>query len=95
MCKWGTNVELRVPIQAELSHTGRERWAIKKIDACIAPIVDALNKGGVLTTACCCGHGKANGEIHLQDGRVLTIHAPNKKVKFRTPQGAGYLPESK
>jgi hypothetical protein len=75
MCKWGTNVELRVPIQAELSHTGRERWAIKKIDACIAPIVDALNKGGVLTTACCCGHGKANGEIHLQDGpEVIRRH---------------------
>jgi len=81
MCKWGTNVKLRVLIPANLSHTGKARWSTKKIDACIAPIVDALNKGGVLTDSCCCRHGKANGEIHLQDGRVLTIHTPNKKGK--------------
>jgi len=77
MCKWGTNIELRVPISEELSHTGKARWATKEIDACIAPIVYALNKGGVLTKGCCCGHGKEDGSIQLQDGRVLTIHTPD------------------
>ena len=83
MCKWGTEVELRVPIPANLSHTGKRRWGVRKIDACIAPIVDALNKGGVLTDGCCCGHGKADGNIHLQDGRVLTILLPMSLPEVR------------
>jgi hypothetical protein len=79
MCHWGTTIKLRVPIPGNLSYTGQPRWAIKKIDACIAPIVDALNKGGVLTAACCCGHGKMDGNIHLQDGRILTISCVIKR----------------
>lgn len=73
MCEWGTEVQLLVPMPAELSHTGEFRWAIKGIDACIAPIVQALNDAGIYTANCCCGHGKAEGTIFLHDGRVLRI----------------------
>jgi len=86
MCKWGTNVEVRVPILAELSHTRKARWEVKEIDACIVKIVTALNKGGVLTTVCCCGHEKVDGTIYLQDGRVLTIHTPEKGDGHSSPQ---------
>ena len=73
MCEWGTEVELFVLIPAQLSHTGELRWDKKKIDACIAPIVDALNNAGIYTASSCCGHGKGDGEILLHDGRELII----------------------
>ena len=73
MCKWGTDEEVRVFIPAELSHTGEDRFDIKKIDKCIAPIVSALVEAGIYTTQSCCGHGKADGSIMLQDGRELVI----------------------
>ena len=73
MCKWGTYIELSVPIPAELSCTGKAYWKVKPIDSCIAPIVKALNEGGVYTASSCCGHGKGDGEIILQDGRKLVI----------------------
>lgn len=73
MCQWGNSILLLVPIPPDLSYTGRARWAVKPIDACIAPIIQALNDAGILTAASCCGHGKADGEIWLQDGRKLIV----------------------
>ena len=73
MCKWGTDVVLRVPIPAYLSHTGEFRWDDKGIDACIAPLVQALNNAGIYTANSCCGHGKHPGQIVLHDGRVLIV----------------------
>lgn len=73
MCKWGTDELCLVPMPAELSHTGEFRWAIKGVDACIAPIINALNAAGIYTANCCCGHGKAPGWIALHDGRELWI----------------------
>jgi hypothetical protein len=43
------------------------------VDACIAPIVAALNRAGIRTVASCCGHGGREGEIALADGRWLTV----------------------
>ena len=45
----------------------------RDIDLCIAPIVRALNEGGVATVASCCGHGRMDGTIVLADGRELVI----------------------
>jgi len=73
MCGWGDEITLRVPIPSELSATGKFRWVDKPVDRCIAPIVQALNDAGIYTSGCCCGHGKNNGSIILQDGRVLII----------------------
>lgn len=73
MCEWGNDVLVLVRIPPHLSHTGHPRYEDKGIDACIAPLVDALNRGGILTTQSCCGHGKGPGTIDLADGRTLTI----------------------
>lgn len=43
------------------------------VDWCIHRIVAALNAGGVITEASCCGHGETDGRIDLEDGRVLMI----------------------
>lgn len=73
MCKHGTDVLLEVIIPAGLSYTGKARKKIVGIDACIAPLVKALNNAGFTTVASCCGHGKRPGNIALADGRELII----------------------
>ena len=61
MCKHGKTVEMEL---------GGRMWSI---DACIAPLVQGLNQGGIKTVASCCGHGKIHGLVSLQDGRELVI----------------------
>ena len=46
---------------------------IRGIDFCIADIVAALNAANITTIASCCGHGVMDGDIRLEDGRVLTV----------------------
>ena len=74
MCEPGNTKSIVVIVPADLSHTGKARFKLADIDECIAPIVRALNNAGILTRGCCCGHGRENGSILLQDGRMLEIH---------------------
>lgn len=73
MCEVGNETLLQVPIPAEISRTGKFRWAWKGIDTCIAPIVEALNNAGFYTANSCCGHGKEGGTILLHDGRIIHL----------------------
>jgi hypothetical protein len=73
MCKWGTHTMVCVRIPADLSCSGRAKWKRMRIDSCIADIVEALQKGGINMRGSCCGHGKGDGSIELDDGRVLVI----------------------
>jgi len=76
MCK-GSNladatlVKLKIP--ADLSSHGESYIGYRWIDSCIAPIVKALQEGGIDMRSSCCGHGKGDGKILLQDGRRLII----------------------
>lgn len=78
MCKHGETKLCYVPIEAEDSHTGKFRWDWKAVDSCIADLVDTLNKYGILTRSCCCGHGKSKGTIILHSG--TTIDLPDNMV---------------
>ena len=51
-------------------------------DPCLAPIVKALNEGGVATVASCCGHGQRLGSITLADARWLVL-APDEEMAER------------
>lgn len=73
MCKQGDTVLVNVKIPADLSCKGKAFWKKVKIDRCIAPIVKALQEGGIDMRGSCCGHGKFPGTVHLQDGRLLLI----------------------
>jgi hypothetical protein len=44
-----------------------------EVDSCLAPLVAALNDGGIPTRGCCCGHGVHNGHVELVDGRLLIV----------------------
>jgi hypothetical protein len=76
MCKPNNNEIVRVKIPADLSHKKKAYYRNMPVDKCIAPIVRALQKGGIDMRFSCCGHGGADGEIHLQDGRILIINQP-------------------
>lgn len=67
-------VSVYVKIPADLSCTEQEKWRFAQIDACVAPIVAALQAAGIDMRGSCCGHGERPGEIVLQDGRKLQIH---------------------
>ena len=71
MCNSTTLVHVKIP--ADLSCNGKEKWKMCKIDSCISGIVNALQVGGIDMRSSCCGHGKVEGFIALQDGRGLLI----------------------
>ena len=73
MCNWGDTIDLKVSMPPYLSSTGRWKKKVVGIDKCIYRLVKALNTAGIKTTNSCCGHGKADGQIFLHDGRVLVI----------------------
>lgn len=77
MCKSQAPVRIKIP--EDLSHTGKARMKTTLIDSCIAPIVNALQLAGIDMRASCCGHGKTNGRIDLQDGRILEIKRRREK----------------
>ena len=79
MCEWNTTKPVEVTIPADLSYTGETRRDIKLIDYCIAPLVSALDKAGIVMRSSCCGHGKGPGEIVLQDGRRLIIETGEER----------------
>ena len=45
------------------------------VDYCIADIIAALNAANIPTVASCCGHGKMEASILLEDGRHLRFEA--------------------
>lgn len=84
MCQWGKDVRCWVKIPADFSYTGQERWDWKPIDECISGIVNALNNAGIITEGSCCGHGKEDGNIFLEDGRMLIVRTiPNEIMAQR------------
>lgn len=73
MCKHGDTVNVELLTVARCSHTGRDFRRVWPVDRCIAKIVESLDRGGVRMLGSCCGHGKGDGQILLEDGRILRI----------------------
>jgi len=68
MCEKGKEIKVTL---AQPDYRG---CSVASVDECIAPLVAALNDGGIETEAAsCCGHGKTRGSIVLKDGRELVI----------------------
>lgn len=55
MCKWGTDREVTI-----------ERRVT--VDSCIADYIIALNRQGIVTTGCCCGHGSGRASATIMPG---------------------------
>ena len=67
---------------------------VQCIDWCIHQIVAALNAGGVRTVASCCGHDKMDGNIILEDGRVLIIRNMKADLKAEEARAETTLDKS-
>lgn len=61
MCKWGTDRLIYVIRHANPDVP--DGWHPVYVDACIAGYVQRMNDQGIITTACCCGHGKGPGSV--------------------------------
>ncbi len=83
MCKWGNTKSVKVKISDDLSFTKSKRWSVKKIDFCIVPIVEALQNADIYMRGSCCGHGKTEGVIDLQDGRILLVLNKKQAKRYR------------
>lgn len=89
MCEHGHVRGVQVFVPEDLSCTGFARFKFAQVDECIAPIVQALQQAGINMRGSCCGHGKDEGDIHLQDGRVLLIlskEVGDAYMKYRTKE---------
>lgn len=80
MCKWhgGTyagNVRVR------LAHRRSDNVQIVFVDACIQPLVQAINDAGFQTINSCCGHGQRPGWIALEDGRHVLIAKDHAEMR--------------
>ena len=71
MCDHSPNREAAMVVIAEPAPDTRR--GVVWCDPCLAPLVRALNEGGINTVASCCGHGRRPGNIALADGRELVI----------------------
>ena len=79
MCKKGLTTWVWVHV---LAIGGDGPPGICQIDQCIAPIVAALNDGGIATAYSCCGHGESAPFIRLADGRTLAIVDDLSELQF-------------
>lgn len=73
-CPCRETIPVMLHVDADLSCTGKEKWREWGIDACIAPVVSALQKAGVNMRGSCCGHGKGPAEIMLSGGGSINFY---------------------
>ena len=71
MCKWGTDTKVKL-CETRYNSVGKP-YDVVFVDKCISGIIQALNDAGIMTIASCCGHGKIDGSIILEDGRELVV----------------------
>jgi len=90
MCNEQTLVYVKIP--ADLSSTRKEKWKNAQIDKCIAPIVKALQDANIDMRGSCCGHGKREGNIYLEDGRGILILSEKDYEKYLTNVNKNSLP---
>jgi len=88
MCDRKTPV--RVRIQPDLDVAGRGKWETVLIDACIAPIVRALQAAHIDMRGSCCGHDDSEGYIYLADGRALLV-LPREQADWYFKEGIPLL----
>jgi hypothetical protein len=50
------------------------------VDKCLAPIIQALNDGGIITSISCCGHGDG-------DGAIMTYYKEQYRLLIVCPEG--------
>ena len=73
MCQSGDYELVEVTIPADLSCTGESYRKKMQIDKCLAPLIRAMDRRGIATRGCCCGHGERPGSIMMGDGTEIAL----------------------
>ena len=83
-----------------IKDAGKQKAIVRKVDDCLSMLIGILNRNGIETLACCCGHGeypmsivaKIHGfPVELFSGRRI----PRKRKFYRkNPEGYYYIPEA-
>lgn len=71
MCQWGTTVTIYVIRRNNPDIP--DGWHPKGVDACIADYVQRMNEQGIVTTGCCCGHGKSPAWVTVDIGSLIQM----------------------
>lgn len=87
MCEKGDTVTMVLPSRPFSDPFGRHLEY--SIDRCIAPLVAALNQGGIATSSCCCGHGDGPGYVFLGNGRALVVAENRAEFDLLTAARSG------
>ena len=87
MCQRREEARVRVKICPDLACSGKAHWKYAMIDWCVAPLVRALQRGGIDMHSSCCGHGRTTGSIDLHDGRSLLILERPYVLRFNAKAG--------
>ena len=66
MCKWGTRSKVSVIRRANPSI--KDGWHEIYVDSCLKSLIQEMNNHGIVTTNCCCGHGKGKGSVLIERG---------------------------
>ncbi|WP_121605408.1 hypothetical protein [Virgibacillus sp. Bac332] len=89
MCKHGTEKYVTV----------NDKKKAVPIDACIANEIEYLNKQGIITLGCCCGHGKSGQVVTIDNGvrnkwreQVQPPHTLLKEESVDLARNLGYSP---
>lgn len=73
MCKHGTYAIMNLEVE---------------VDKCMVPLIKTLQKYGIKTTSCCCGHGEEyNGE---KINNRLVLSATGVSLGFRNTDGTAF-----
>ena len=73
---------------------------VVRLDSCMKQVISILNRNGIETVACCCGHGKYHQTILIRDSNnsiveLFTGITIPRKRNFYVKDGEGlyYIPE--
>ena len=78
------------------------KWGDTRIDTCMRKEIEELNKEGIITLACCCGHGKYPKTIIIkhsgtkQPYEYFSKQYILRKKRFykRDKKGVYFIPET-
>jgi hypothetical protein len=79
----------------------------RRIDPCMRKMIEYLNKEGIKTVSCCCGHGKypmtifikvekkGTKDLYLEIVHDIYVESASKRFYKKDKQGHYYVPEVK
>lgn len=93
MCKWGTDKLIYCIRRNHPDYS--DGWHPIHVDACIADYVQEMNRRGIITLNCCCGHGKDVGYVIIDPSSACLMERHNYEYitqndSFITESGQNY-----